>query len=295
MELVNFIESAILGLFSSFTIILYIMAFRRILNEKNNVFDKIDKSIIIAAGVQILFLTFVFVIISLNLFFVIIRLSRLFQEAVLWMILSFLVFDESKYEIIYKIMMGVSMFIGLFGLLSLFQLSFLDDSKIEINFILFSASTLFINTVNMCFGLKVLYIINDYFQKELNESNQDDSDFSEGEKNHLKFITFDEMNNRKMQIYILVSTHFISAISQFIWDIIAYECSENKNEYHQFYNPSNFYSLFLLILLKILVNFTPVWVIYFVFYWRNRTFYGDSAIKNNYMLVEFKRDSLTEI
>ena len=94
MELVTFLESAFLGILSSLTLILYLMAFRRILNERNNIFDKIDKSIIIAAGIQILFLTLIFLIITSNLFLIVVRIARLFQEAVLWMILSFLVFRE---------------------------------------------------------------------------------------------------------------------------------------------------------------------------------------------------------
>ena len=293
MELVTFLESAFLGILSSLTLILYLMAFRRILNERNNIFDKIDKSIIIAAGIQILFLTLIFLIITSNLFLIVVRIARLFQEAVLWMILSFLVFDESKYEIIYKILMGLSVFIGLFGFVSIIQLSFLDNPSIDINFIVCSSSTLFINCISISFGLKVLYIIQEYFQKELNDSNHDDSDYSEGGKNHLKYLTFEEMNNRKMQIYILVSVHFASAFLQFIWDIIAIEFSEVEEEYNNFYNPSNFLSLFLLIPLKIIVNFTPVWVIYFVFYWRNRNYFYEPGPQNNHLLVEFKQDSTT--
>jgi hypothetical protein len=292
MELEILLESVFLGLLSLVTMILFIKAFKRIFNEDLNLFDKIDKSIILVAGIQILFLTIAFLILSCDLFFVIIRLARLFQEAVLWMILSFLIFDESKYEIIYKTMMGLSCLISIFGLISIFQIIFLENSNLEVNFIVFSSFTLFINFISICFGLKVLYIIQDYFQKEINNSTPDDSDCSEGGKNHLKFLTCEEMKNRKMQIYILVSVHSISAVLQFIWDIIAYECSEGKNEYYRYFAPSNFLTLVLFVILKAIVNLTPVWVIYFVFYWRNRSAFNDeTALENNHLLVEFKREN----
>lgn len=289
MELVIFVESGVLGMLSLLTLILYLMAFRRILNENNNIFDKIDKSIIITAGIQIILLTLVFLILNSDIFCVIIRLSRLFQEAILWMILSFLIFDESKYEVIYKIMMGISFLIGIFGLISIFQLLFMENPSIQLSFIIYSALTLLINLMSVCFGLKVLFIIHDYFQKEINESSPDDSDL-EGGKNHLKYLTYEEMKNRKMQIYILVSVHFVSSCLQFFWDIIAYTYSE-ESDYYQYYNPSDFLTLCSFIVLKIIVWFFPVWVIYFVFYWRNRTYFGDSDAQNNYVLVEFKRES----
>lgn len=294
MALEPFFERAILGILSLLTMILFVRAFKRIFNESLQFFDKIDKSIIMVAGVQILFLTLAFLFFSCDIFFVMIRMARLLQEAVLWMILSFLIFDESKYDVIYKIMMGISGVIGIFGLISLFQIIFLEDPSLEINFIVFSSFTVFINFISICFGLKVLYIIQDYFQKELNESNHDDSDCSEGGKNHLKFLTCEEMKNRKMQIYILVSVHCCSAVLQFIWDIIAFQFSEgNDEEYRQFFVPSNIVTLVIFMLLKAVVNLAPVWVIYFVFYWRNRAAFIEAETENNNLLVEFKRESFT--
>lgn len=293
MTIELFLESAFLGSLSLLTMILFITAFKKVFQPNMNFFDRIDKSIILVSGTQILFLTICFLIFACDLFIVIIREARLLQEAVLCMILSFLIFDESKYDIVYKVMTVASSIIALLGLISIFQILFLDDDNLDINFIVFSSLTLFINLVSICFGLKVLFIIQEYFQKELNDSNHDDSDFSEGGKNQIMSMASEEMRNRKMQIYFLVSVHFFSVIVQFIWDIIASACAQDHEEYLLYVEPSGFWTLLLFALLKIATNLAPTWVIYFVFYWRNRFAINEKREENTTeLLAEFKRDSL---
>jgi hypothetical protein len=97
-----------------------------------------------------------------------------------------------------------------------------------------------------------------------------DSDPQKG----LRLISLDEFNNRKVQVKILMVGNIVSSSLLFLWDYFTYQSVDTEEDCESYCEATGFFTTFFILALKVLSWVLPVWTIYFIFYWRNRTYFS---------------------
>lgn len=63
---------------------------------------------------------------------------------------------------------------------------------------------------------------------------------------------------------------FGTALIQFLWDYVAYMNSINLNDCANYYDSSSFLSLIQFLLLKVVTLYSPPYIVFYIYYYRNR-------------------------
>lgn len=153
----------------------------------------------------------------------------------------------------------------------------------RVDWMLVSASTLVMALVQSYVTLTIIQSIQNY-------TNSEGGYVEEGIQNYSK----DDGNNRKVQLTGLMIGFLLPALLQFAWDYLAHEHADSPISCSSYFYSSSLFTLITLIVAKTIAFFIPPWMIFFVFYWKNRKYINTVQDNPDAQLFFDRRSELLE-
>ena len=280
-------ESILIFLIFCLSLIFYLNGFISISKSLVISFDNLDKFIYFLCIIQIsLYILYQVIFPRKNIIYSL-RALRLLQEIFICVIFSYIYFDEFRIKNIQRFKAFAVFYTFILWISKMFSK---NSSCFYFNLFIFSSSTLIFNCIEVVLGILSLLIIKEFEEKSKKEENNDLNLSLRTFSDNLNFseITKKEMESRKVQIFILMLTHFLSCFSQILIDYSLYlNSSEIPNCNNYKFKLNSFFGFLFFSFLHFLSIFFPYWGIYYVFYWRNRELFNSNNDKINNTTLEY--------
>lgn len=223
--------------------------------------DKMDKIILLNAYIQTIFLSTYFFLHEGLFILTTIRSLRIIQDLLLFMVLSYMAFGDTLQEKSYQAVLAMFAILGIFWYFTgILQKTIFHYNCTRVFWCIYSGITLFLGFINFCLGIVSLKKCENIFVKELDDKTN--------EAEHILKKKF-ELKNKKIQIYSLMIVGLVSGFVQFFWDMMAHK-NEKLEMCKIVYFAFNLKDIMLFFTLKLVTLILPPFLIYYVFYWRNK-------------------------
>ncbi|CAD8172681.1 unnamed protein product [Paramecium octaurelia] len=261
MESLYSLLSQILLITTSVILLTYmIIAFRKIIQDVNDILDSTDKLVFLIAAIQQLLLLS-FLITQYTLFLSGLRILRILQDIILLNCLIKLDSDneQSYQKIVDKISQTLSFILPFVWCIIIFLEGFKSHFQCDQQiWMLLSGLLLITNIIQLYFGLNILIQIYKYCQDSSNQHMFDG----------LHKIMMDELQNRKVQVIVFILCSINSSVIMFLYDYTIFDQL----------NPTlclqkNTITEILIYIAVIMISYQlPCLGIYYVFYHKNKKY-----------------------
>ena len=223
--------------------------------------DKMDKIILINAYIQTIFLSIYFFLHEGLFILTTIRSLRIIQDLLLFMVLSYMSFGDALQERLYQAALAMFAILVVFWYFTgILQKTIFHYNCTRIFWCVYSGITFSLNFINFGLGIISLKKCEDIFVKELDDKTN--------EAEHILKKKF-ELKNKKIQLYSLMIVGLASGFIQFIWDMMAHKV-DKLEMCKTFYFAFNLKNMMVMFTLKLVTLIMPPFLVYYVFYWRNK-------------------------
>lgn len=282
-------------------------AWRKISRDTSNLVDETDRLIFYHSCAQIGILLLFYIVMKASLFTYTYKAARFGQEILVCYIISLLLFEESYQPLIKKLVYVVYIFNGLLWFLGVFGTT-ANSQAFECSqfvWLAFSISTLILSGLSAYFGYEVSRMRGrgqttggEYYPMPVETPGGDNAMIanpkaSSPQRQLLHLINIDEINRRKRQVEILVAGNIVSSLMLFFWDYYSYMHATDSEDCTRYYETSSGFTMILFVIVKTLAWIFPIWTIYYIFYWNNRSYFNtiDPETQERHMSVFFDERS----
>ncbi|KAL4466981.1 hypothetical protein ABPG74_010578 [Tetrahymena malaccensis] len=263
------------------------MALRNIMKDRNQILDFWDKVTMYIAFFQVVMAAVFFGFYNSQIWHFSIR-TLIFGNSILICQIVFLIqelSDSMKANIdkMIKITFGY-----LFGLW--FFCGFLHKNTPEAPYNCMRMDWMLISGSNFILSCIQAYATVNIIQFIQNQSKPEVGYTEEGIQNYSK----DDCENRKVQLPGLLIGVLLPSFLLFIWDYISHTHAEKLVDCNEFYFASSFFTLIIFVFVKTICYFLGPWSIFFVFYWKNRSYINTVQDNPNKEFFFDRRSELIE-
>eukprot|EP01017_Pseudomicrothorax_dubius_P043663 TRINITY_DN7311_c0_g1_i3.p1 TRINITY_DN7311_c0_g1~~TRINITY_DN7311_c0_g1_i3.p1 ORF type:complete len:307 (-),score=20.69 TRINITY_DN7311_c0_g1_i3:34-954(-) len=250
----------------------FFLAYRKISKDTSNIIDETDRLIFYIAFAQIIILAIFFIVFKSSFLIYSMKATRMAQDILVCAIIATLWVEESYQGMIKKAGIFLALIDSLIWFIAVFGVA--SHETYECNrpiWIFYSIAIMLTSLLSAFLGYQVRQLTNrgtsEYLAMQENTT-------ANTAHMRLHLVNLDEMNKRRIQVEILFVGNVVSALVQVIWDFHSYSNVQSASECYIFYESQSNFMVIVLLLVKSIAWLLPTWTIYYIFYYRNHSYFN---------------------